>query len=90
MNKSLPYLALTVQDKDLRIWSAGRASGQEAYTLAMILADVFGGKTEWNRAVLATDIASNVLNKAVCGIYQDSELAEFAGSLAAGLLSKGK
>ncbi|WP_371372578.1 protein-glutamate O-methyltransferase CheR [Sporomusa aerivorans] len=71
----LPYLALTVQDKDLRIWSAGCASGQEAYTLAMILADVFGGKTEWNRAVLATDIASNVLNKAVCGIYQDSELA---------------
>lgn len=71
----LPYLAMAVTDRDLRIWSAGCASGQEPYTLAMILADAFGSKTGWNRAVLATDISSNALHKAVCGTYQESEMA---------------
>jgi chemotaxis protein methyltransferase CheR len=74
-DKVLPYLAMAANDRDLRIWSAGCASGQEAYTLAMILADAFGSKTGWNRAVLATDISSNALNKAVCGTYLESEMA---------------
>ncbi|SDE07556.1 CheR family methyltransferase [Sporomusa acidovorans] len=70
----LPYLSATVRDKDLRIWSAGCASGQEAYTIAMLLADAFDGTPGWNKVILATDIASRVLEKAVSGIYQNNEL----------------
>ena len=69
-DKVLPVLANTVLDKDLRIWSAGCSSGEEPYTIAMVIADYFGGmKSCWNTKVLATDISVDVLTAAEQGIY---------------------
>ncbi|NMM62312.1 protein-glutamate O-methyltransferase CheR [Clostridium sp. P21] len=69
-NKILPYLEETVKDKDLRIWSAGCSSGEEPYTLAMIMEDYFqGNKGFWDKKILATDISVNVLQTAEKGIY---------------------
>lgn len=70
-NKSvLPYLETTLRDRDIRIWSAGCSTGEEAYTLAMILQDYFGNSTEhWDKKILATDISINVLGQAERGIY---------------------
>lgn len=75
-NKALPYLAGTVKDKDLRIWSAGCSSGEEPYTLAMII-DEFLGKEKiwWDTKILATDISNRVLDIAVKGIYSSEETA---------------
>lgn len=71
----LPYLAKTVKDKDLRIWSAGCSSGEEPYTLAMLLDEYLGKeKALWNTKVLATDISSKVLDEAMKGIYRNEEL----------------
>lgn len=71
----LPYLANTVKDKDLRIWSAGCSSGEEAYTLVMFLADFFNYSwDQWNTKILATDISSAVLAKAVNGIYPEESI----------------
>lgn len=54
----LPYLSVAAKNKDLRIWSAGCSSGEEPYTLAMILQDFFGEKKWlWDTRVLATDIS---------------------------------
>lgn len=75
-DKVLPYLASTVKEKDLRIWSAGCSTGEEPYTLAMIIDEFFGNeKMWWDTKILATDISSKVLNTAIEGIYSNEEIA---------------
>jgi len=56
-------------DHTLRIWSAGCASGEEAYTLAIILREVFPQSQFWNCEIVATDIDQNVLNLAARARY---------------------
>ncbi len=71
----LPYLVKYSSSRDLRIWSAGCSSGEEPYTLAMIMADFFGEKKNlWDTKILATDISRNVLDIATQGIYHREQL----------------
>ncbi|SMC97903.1 protein-glutamate O-methyltransferase CheR [Sporomusa malonica] len=73
--KVLPYLSRVVQDRDLRIWSAGCSSGEEPYTVAMFLDEYFGAnKKLWDTKILATDISSKVLETAQKGIYSNEAL----------------
>ncbi|MDR2909618.1 MAG: protein-glutamate O-methyltransferase CheR [Oscillospiraceae bacterium] len=66
----LPYWEPRVGNRDLRVWCAASSSGEEPYTLAMILEDYFGGKVpKWDKALLATDISQRVLEQAKEGIY---------------------
>jgi len=72
----LPYLKDTVKDRDLRIWSAGCSSGEEAYTIAMILNDFFQReKLWWDKKLLATDISDKVLDIARKGVYHKDQIA---------------
>lgn len=74
-DKVLPFLAHTVKDKDLRIWSAACSSGEEAYTLAMIVDEFFDkDKMFWDSKILATDISNNVLEIAHKGIYSHEKI----------------
>lgn len=50
-------------EKTLRIWSAGCSSGEEPYTLAMILQEVFPQAQSWDCGIMATDIDENMLRK---------------------------
>ena len=61
--------------KDIRLWCAACSSGEEAYTLQMLIQDYFGDKG-WNCEILATDISNTVLNKAYHGIYAKDSIAE--------------
>ncbi|MDD2620521.1 MAG: chemotaxis protein CheR [Syntrophomonadaceae bacterium] len=71
----LPEIQFSVKNKDLRIWSAGCSSGEEPYTLAMIIADYFADeKVNWDTRILATDISSKILEKAREGVYKDEEI----------------
>ncbi|RED56200.1 MULTISPECIES: CheR family methyltransferase [Cohnella] len=75
-DKVLPYLASTVKDKDLRIWSAACSSGEEPYTLAMMIDEYFGPeKAQWDTKILATDISNQVLEIAGKGIYTKDKIA---------------
>lgn len=67
----LPQMeASHAHDKVLRIWSAGCSSGEEAYSIAMVIDDYFGSrKAGWDTAVLATDISNKVLDKAKKATY---------------------
>lgn len=75
-DKILPYIKSEAKEKDIRIWSAGCSTGEEPYTLAMIIDEFFGKeKLFWDTKVLATDISSNVLETAVKGEYKNEEIA---------------
>jgi chemotaxis protein methyltransferase CheR len=80
-DKVLPYLANTINDRDLRIWCAASSTGEEAYTLAMIIDEFFGNeKIFWDTKVLATDISEKVLDIAKKGIYSNERIAPLPSS----------
>ncbi len=58
-------------DLNLKIWSSGCSTGQEPYSLAILLDQVIPDISKWNITVIGTDINQDFLNKARAGIYQD-------------------
>lgn len=53
--------------KSIRVWSAGCSTGEEPYSLAMLLRDSLGDT--WNIDILATDISTRVLDSARAGLW---------------------
>ena len=69
----LPRLKEDRRDtKKLRFWSAAASTGQEAYSLAMLLLEE--GLSDWNIQILGTDFSSQVLERARSGKYQQIEV----------------
>ena len=69
----LPRLKDERQDtKRLRFWSAAASTGQEAYSLAMLLLGC--GLSDWSIQILGTDFSSQVLERARSGKYQQIEV----------------
>jgi chemotaxis protein methyltransferase CheR len=66
----LPALVASKKEKKLRIWSAGCSSGEEPYTILMFLQHHLRDFEEWDIKILATDISSKVLGKAIKGHYE--------------------
>lgn len=56
-------------DRRLRVWSAGCCTGEEPYSLAILLDRLIPGFRDWNIAILATDINPEFLRKAADGVY---------------------
>lgn len=78
---TLPYLAKAAgNDKDLRIWSAGCSTGEEPYTLAMVIDSFLGPeKWRWDSKILATDISTAALATAQKAVYANSQLETLPG-----------
>ncbi|MDB5991455.1 MAG: hypothetical protein JWQ10_2858 [Herbaspirillum sp.] len=53
----------------LRIWSAGCSTGEEAYTIAILLDRLIPDLKDWNITILATDFNPGFLHKAAQGVY---------------------
>lgn len=72
-NVLLPALKKERQNsKKLRFWSAASSTGQEAYSLAMLLLE--DGLKDWNIHILGTDYSSKVVERARTGTYQQIEV----------------
>jgi chemotaxis protein methyltransferase CheR len=71
IHKALPELArLKGAARRSLIWSAGCSTGEEPYTLAMLLSEYAAGRAGFRFDILATDICTEVLAKASLGIYK--------------------
>ncbi|WP_374308312.1 protein-glutamate O-methyltransferase CheR [Dongia sp.] len=60
--------------KSLRIWSAACSSGQEAYSLAMILSEMGAQLNGWKIDIVGTDLSQEILNRAKEGLYSQFEV----------------
>ncbi len=67
--KALPEMAARAEGRPLMVWSAGCSSGEEPYTLAMVLNEYSEAHPGFRFRILATDISTRVLEKARLGIY---------------------
>lgn len=75
-DRTLPWLEqVAAPDRDLRVWCAASSTGEEAYALAMLLADYFSLKGEWEKTLLATDVSREVLEQAARGRYAKEAVA---------------
>lgn len=71
----LPYLMKKKRDRVLSIWSAGCSSGEEPYTISMLIKEFLGSKASmWDTRVLATDISQNALKAAKNAVYDEDSL----------------
>lgn len=72
----LPYLKQQEQkSKDLYIWCCASSTGEEPYTLAMVIQDFLGlEQHNWDTRVLATDVSTQVLQQAIAGVYRAEQV----------------
>ena len=71
--------AAAKKGQPLRIWSAACSSGEEPYSLAMVLHEALDGRAPFK--ILATDISSRVLHRAMEGRYNSERIAGVPGAL---------
>jgi two-component system, chemotaxis family, CheB/CheR fusion protein len=77
-----PLLAKKPADASIRVWSAGCASGEEAYTTAIILAEILG-REQFSRRVkiYATDVDDDALTHARQAIYDERDVRDIPSEL---------
>ena len=66
----LPALLASSERRRLRVWSAACSSGEEPYSIAMVLNRALAGKRDWDARILATDIDTNMIATAEEGNYE--------------------
>jgi chemotaxis protein methyltransferase CheR len=66
------------QARRLRIWSAACSSGQEPYSIAMILREVLGDLKGWDVQILGTDISKSTLDAAERGVFPEHDMTRTA------------
>jgi chemotaxis protein methyltransferase CheR len=70
--KAVPYLISEFNagiENKLKIWSAGCSTGEEPYTLAIVLSELAQNQSNFDFSIIASDISTKVLEKALLGVY---------------------
>ncbi len=90
-DKVLPELARNRGEAArLRLWSAGCSSGEEAYTIAMVMNEYREKGSKLTYSIYATDISVNSLKKGIMGIYDEDRIAPISMDLRKKYLLKSK
>jgi two-component system, chemotaxis family, CheB/CheR fusion protein len=70
------------EDKNIRIWCPGSASGEEVYSLGMLLAELLGNRfNEYNIVIYGTDADSDTVDEARCAIYKANRVEHVPPSM---------
>ena len=81
-SQALPDLAARNRSgRPLLVWSAGCSTGEEPYTLAMVMSEYAQGHPGFRFRILATDISTTVLAKADRGVYSKDVVAPIPAAL---------
>jgi chemotaxis protein methyltransferase CheR len=83
------YLSKTGKNR-LTVWSAGCSSGEEPYTIAMVLKEYARQEHYFDFTILATDISTRVLKMGMQGIYPESRISMLPYNLKREYFQKGK
>lgn len=76
--------------RPLKIWSAGCSSGEEPYTIAMVLSEFASRNKDVKFSILATDISTDILRKAMNAVYPMSKVEVIPMALKKKYLLKSK
>ncbi len=68
------FISSRKSKSQLRLWSAASSSGQEAYSLAMILAEEGAKMPGWRLEIIGTDLSGEMVERAKSGIYTQFEV----------------
>jgi chemotaxis protein methyltransferase CheR len=63
------------EEKKLHIWCAASSTGQEPYSLAMLIKEAFPDLASWTIRIRATDISESAIKKSMAGIYNETEMS---------------
>jgi len=74
-------LGASGHDRCVRLWSAACSTGQEPYSLAMVVRDALAGHPGWSAELLASDINTGVLGVAKRAVYTAGEVKQVPESL---------
>lgn len=83
-NHHFEYLANTLlpglikknsSQKKIRIWCSAASTGEEPYSIAMVVKEVMPKAADWDVKILATDLDTNVLATAKSGVYTEDRIA---------------
>jgi chemotaxis protein methyltransferase CheR len=74
-NKAIPDLVMDKKKRSITVWSAGCSSGEEPYTISMVLSECMQTIRDFSFLILATDISTKVLEKAKIAVYESERIA---------------
>ena len=69
------FVAREKHKSTLKIWSAGCSSGEEVYTLAIVISDFIETHKKLDYSIFGTDISTRILQKAIDGVYTEERVA---------------
>lgn len=72
---ALPELMQGSRNRMLKVWSAGCSSGEEPYTIAIVMADFAEKNPGFDYSIIGTDISTQILQKAVDAVYKEDRVS---------------
>ena len=84
------FISKKGSNKLLKVWSAGCSSGEEPYTIAIVLYDFFENYPGFDFTILGTDISTKILHNAVNAVYKEDKVEGIPLSLKRKHLLKSK